>query len=84
MKLFSMKMIKTRLRNRLGEILMKIAIESPQKKYLMETWKRSLMSGTPKKFQGRVNAPAPPKKKPGTGNVLFMCRTSVVVVIVEV
>ena len=44
-----MKMIKTRLRNCLGEmslsLLMKIAIESP-KKCLIETWKRSLMSGT--------------------------------------
>ena len=44
-----MKMIKTRLRNRLGEmslsLLMKIAIESPHK-MSDETWKRSLMSGT--------------------------------------
>ena len=44
------KIIKTQLRNRLGEmslsLLMKMAIESPHKKCLRETWKRSLMSGT--------------------------------------
>ena len=44
------KIIKTQLRNRLGEmslsLLMKMAIESPYKKCLRETWKRSLMSGT--------------------------------------
>ena len=45
-----MKMIKTRFRNRLGEmslsLLMKIAIKSFPKKCLIETWKRSMMSGT--------------------------------------
>ena len=42
-----MKMIKTRLRNHLGEMSLSLLMKmSFHKKCLLETWKRSLMSGT--------------------------------------